>query len=482
MDHPTHAPTPPQPPTQPPATPPARQGHDPLAVALGNASLLGLGYLMIGRRKLAAADWAVTAVLIALVVDVARPWAEVGVVVWWAAVVTHGWFLAGGRRGPRVAARGQRLVALGLTVPVLLAVGLVRYDAYLIEEDIAKARADGDCEAVVSAHDQVWFGHRVTAAPSTARGEQAVEACHRLRSAREELTAALTGDTDALKAGFGVLASVLAEPGNRQTVGATLDGFLDGLPTDDACDTALLTDWLRERKPSDDTLDRSTGAVARTAPEALVGCGADLMAADEWKEARARYRQLLDRYPGDERTRRAEDGVEKATLAIELANVRGLLGGPTATQPEYCDSPAKYSGADPYGKGTNRAMFYGNDYYTGKLPASWRTTDPTKAVLVVCAGDDVNGTAVRTCPYENKTFPRFPTDVTFHKIAVPVKVYELRTGKLVADRKVQIGGTSCPEILHYTTYSNIDTGPPSDHYVDASKADVRDGFRSLVKR
>lgn len=72
--------------------------------------------------------------------------------------------------------------------------------------------------------------------------------------------------------------------------------------------------------------------------------------------------------------------------------------------------------------------------------------------------------------------------MTFHKIAIPVKVYELRTGKRVAGRKVQIDGESCPQVLSYKTYVPADLGPGPDEYVHPSKADVRAGFRSLIHR
>ncbi|MEK8170715.1 hypothetical protein NKH77_17440 [Streptomyces sp. M19] len=161
---------------------------------------------------------------------------------------------------------------------------------------------------------------------------------------------------------------------------------------------------------------------------------------------------------------------------------RGPVGGSTDTQPEYCSSPAKYGGAPSYRKGTNRALFYGNDEYTDKLPGAWRAKDAAHAALIICAGEDEDGTSVQTCPYDSKIGTNFPTDVTFHKIAIPVKVYALRTGKLVADRTVQISGGSCPQTLEYTTYGPTDLGPPSDVYVSASKSDVQAGFRSLIKR
>ncbi|MFJ9031537.1 tol-pal system YbgF family protein [Streptomyces sp. NPDC102274] len=473
MDDSTHA--------VPEPAPPGVRAHDPLAVALGNASLLGVGYLILGRRKLAIAAVVVTVVLVSVVVSVARSWCEVVVLLWWAAVVVHGWFLARGR-AERVPARRPRLIALGVTVPVLLAVGLLRYDAFRIDRGVDEARERGDCAQVLTAQGRAWFGHRMADAPLAARGDEIVEACHRLRTAKAELTTGLTGDTKALKGGFDTLASVLAESGrNEKSVEVVLDGFLGNLPTKDPCRTVTVTDWLRDRKPIHNALDQSADIVTRTAPAALVGCGDDLMAGKDWEKARQHYNQLLTQYPDDERTKKARSGVRKATLTIELANVRELLDGSTGSPPEYCSAPAKYSGAAPYRKGTNRALFYGNDEYTDKLPATWRVTDPAKAVLVVCADEEQEGTPVRTCPYESKLALGGTTDVTFHKIEIPVKAYELRTGKLVADRTVRISGSSCPAVLEYTTYIS-DFGPPSDVNVEASKADVGDGFRSLITR
>ncbi|MFF6956331.1 hypothetical protein [Streptomyces sp. NPDC008317] len=98
---------------------------------------------------------------------------------------------------------------------------------------------------------------------------------------------------------------------------------------------------------------------------------------------------------------------------------------------------------------------------------------------MVCVGDKDYGTTVTTCPYENKLLPDFPREVKFRKIAIPVKVFELRTGKLVSSRTVQIGGGSWPGSLSYTTYGTIDTGPPSEVYVTPSTSDIRSLFRPL---
>jgi len=102
---------------------------------------------------------------------------------------------------------------------------------------------------------------------------------------------------------------------------------------------------------------------------------------------------------------------------------------------------------------------------------------------VICAGAEKDGAAVQSCPYENKRFPDFPTTVTFHKIAIPVRAYELRTGKLVVNTTVQIGGASCPDHLRYSDSVELaDIGPPSHVYVNASAADVRAAFQPVFVR
>ncbi|MFL5994430.1 MAG: tetratricopeptide repeat protein [Streptomyces sp.] len=468
---------------------------DPIAVALGNASLLGVGYLMLRRRGLALAAVAGTAGLVCGLVTTASPSYEVAVLVWWTAAVVHGWFLARGGGG-RVTVlrtkrtkrtknrqRRQRLVALGITLPVLLAVGLLRFDAFRIGRSVTEARESGDCAGVVNAQDSVWFGHRVVDASLTARGDEAVAACDRLRTAGAELRTALTGDTDALADGFGTLASVLAEGGNEKTVEAALDGFLGRLPTEateDPCATAAVTDWLRDRGRSHDVLDRSADTAGRTAPAALVGCGDDLLADDNWDQARMYYDRLLDRYPGSDLADRARKGTRKATLSLELAKVRSLLSGGTGTQPEYCARPAKYSGAEPLGKGTNRALFYASDAYglasgyPKRLPGSWKAGDAADAVLVVCMSGETFGPSVETCPYRSESTGAVGY-VSFHKIAIRAKVYELRTGRLVADREIQVSGTSCPATI-YTAKNTVSM------YVDPSTSDVRSAFRPLVVR
>lgn len=427
----------PEPVPEPEPVPPDRP-----AIALGNASLLGIGYLLLGRRGWAVVTGAVTiAFLVVLGAVIPGVWFEVLFLVWWAALIAHGWYLAGSPARP-TSVRRPRVLALLVTVPVLLAVGYVRFDAADIEDSVAEARDSGDCGQAQSALDRLWFGHYVVDGPMTVRTDRTAQACARLAVAGATLTAATSQrDTRGLQAGYSELGAVLADlPGHEKMTGTVLDRFLGRLPGRDPCDTAELTDWLRQRPASHNLLDRSAAVLPKIAPAALVGCGDKQAGDQDWAAAKARYQQLLDQYPGHPLTAKAKAGLVQATQGLELQHLFALGDN-------YCATPAVYSGAAPYVKGaTNRALvFHADKYdddYLDKLPADWQADD-SHAVLAVCIGERESGMPIRTCPYRSTSNGQV-RNVTFSKMAFPVKAYELRTGHLVIDTRVEIGGAVCP--------------------------------------
>ncbi|GAA1536871.1 hypothetical protein [Kribbella lupini] len=462
------------PPPQPP--PPLAPKADPLAVAVGNASLLGVGYVLMKRWVLAIVNLMVVGALLIFLLVLKQTWCEIALAVWWVLVVVHGWFLA--HRAPQKESDlTKRLVALGITIPVLLAIGLVRYDASRIAGKVSDAREAGDCSKLTAAQEELWLGHRIVDAPGTEKGDAEVQLCGRLDDAKAVLATGLTGDNTALEDGFDTLGSVLAEPGHDKTVDVTLKGWLDDLPLEDPCRTVRVTDWLRQREATNNVLDQSKATVTKTAPAAILGCADRLMGQKSWDAARTSYQQLVTQYPKDSGVAKAQAGIRQATLAIELTNVRNLL----ATN-SYCSNPARYSGARPYAGGFNPGMFEGDDEYTKRLPASWRASDASNAVVIVCAEDAVDGTSLRTCPYRSEKNPQNISDVTFHKVAVPVKVYELRTGRIVSNTRVQIDGPDCPARITYSTYLTAFDYPPSSLQVIPSDANVQAAFRYLFLR
>lgn len=463
------------------ATPP-----DPLAVAVGNGSLLGLGYLLLGRRGTAVATAVVTLGLVAVLAVAFRSvWMELVLVGWWAAMILHGWLLARGQVRPAAdgRVRRQRLLAFGVAVPVLLVIGLLRWDAGRVDADLSEARDQGDCAAAREAVDRVWFGHRLGDAPVTAQADATADACDRIETAETNLNNALSPPVDdwSLGQGFHNLELVLTEqPGHERMVDAALDGFLKRLPLKDACETVAITDELRKQGDRDDELDRAADVVPDVAPPALVKCGAALTSSHMFDDARARYQQLLDEYPRHRLAARATQGI----LGVELTELRTLGSS-------YCHSPMAYRGAPPYRRGVNRALIHGDDTYVTKLPAWWRTTDEADAALIVCIGPEELGPAVETCFYERKPGELRPAllpgqvdpgnEVTFHKVRISVQAFELRTGKRVVNTKVTIGGASCPRVLRYETYFD-DFGPSDQQYVAPSTADIRAAFTGVFTR
>lgn len=466
----------------PPPKQPNRRRHDPLAVALGNASLLGLGYFLIRRWVFGVLGLAGTAVLAVLLYHRREVGYEYGLLGWWLLQIAHGWFLA--HRAPvRGASLAQRLVALGVTIPVLAAVAFERYDAGRIDDEAIAAREAGNCAGIRAAQDKYGLGHRVADAPRTVRVEADVSACDRIDVVADELrTATEIADIVAIRSAFDRLAVILRQPDQAPIVGRVVDRFVDSFPLGDPCRTKAVTDWLRTRKPAGTVLDRPNALVPRIEPNALLGCADAQAARASWPTARGTYQLLVDRYPRAKQAARARAGVRKADEAIlqakiraELERVRGLV-----SSGEYCATPAKYSPAPRLRRGVNRAAFFGSEY-TRKLPSQWRGSTADNSALVICAGEETRGSAVRTCRYTPFIGSGGPTDVTFYRIAVPVRVFELRTGRLIRTTKVQISGSVCPPTISYTTYNGI--GAP-DPYQDVkpTTSTIQQAFRPLVVR
>ncbi|MCW2140825.1 tetratricopeptide repeat protein [Actinoplanes cyaneus] len=466
----------PPPMAPPPPKEPAKT--DRLAAAAGNASFLSLGYFMMRRPGFGVLTLLVSFILLFFVVpSVHTVLIEVVAVLWWLAMIAHGWFLAKGPVEPAAKLR-QRIVGVAAAVAVLLVLGLLRVQAGGIGQAVTDAKANGDCTHALEKLDKVWLGLRIANAPLAAKDDDTVTACHELNQAQEKLKAGLSSaDTTELNNGFTQLNSVLAgKPGHERMTDKVLDQFLAGLPVSDACDTVKITRWLGDRAKSGNSLDRSADVVPQHEPAAMLGCADSYMTAKSWDSAKGAYQQLINTYPNDPNKGRAEEGIAKAELAIELDTLRERT---TGSSPSYCENPSKYSAAKAYGKGTNKAMVFGNDTQSDRLPGAWKTTDPEAANLILCVSSDSQGAAVRTCDYRGSLGTgRYP--VTFHKVKVTVKGYEIRSGRLIINQTLQFGGSSCPSTVRYTSTLGTDFGPPRHMEVTVNAADVRGQFQKLI--
>ncbi|KAB8157443.1 hypothetical protein FH609_030490 [Streptomyces sp. 3MP-14] len=519
---------------------PVPRPRDPVAAGLGNACLLGAGYLLLGRWRLAAVNLVVTVVLVAVLASGERPaWFRVAVLLWWGGVTAHGWWLAGGwprRSGweafPRGAGAGRvwsrRLLALGLAGTVLLTFAALRADASGMERDAASAHRDGDCARALSILDGLGAGHRVADGRLVARADDSAEACelleeagrqartNRLRAERtlltyeehpaalwegapdrradlllaeagDELDSALDGDIPAVSTSFDHLAAVLAEfPGREDEVGEVMNDFLDALPSGNPCTALRITTWLGGMPSRGEALDRAADVVPEVEPAAIVGCGDDALGDEDWDRAREQYEQLLDEYPDHALVADAERGIDEAETAIEFERLRELVQTDyDGDEPAYCDDPAPYRGAAPYrGGGPHPALIFGQTELDGQLdqaeelPGGWLAEEAADAVLIICVGEPRYGSVVETCDYEFDTSPGGYASVTFHTMELSVRAYEVRTGQRLDTSTIEIGG-NCPSLLTYTYYGE-DPGPPANDYVFMSTDDIRDAYGALI--
>lgn len=499
---------------------------DPVAVIMGNASLLGIGYLLVGRRVLGFFCALISVGLFAVIGGVEHAgWVQWLLLAWWAGTIGHGWRVA--RRRPTTTLLGQRVGAGVLAVVVLGTFVIVRVDLDGRADDAFAAHERGECGHTLSVVDDVGFWQRVGDGPVADRLFDAAQACRLVQRARtqartDRLLAAETmanyerlpgarwtgarryhgdllldqasadlraglaeGDQPAVEKGFDLLATLRAEFPNRQEdTDEVREAFLAGLPTDDACRTVDVTDWITEQDAETDDLDRARTVAATVAPAALLTCADTRLAANDPTGARAGYQQVLDTYPNDPGVARAKRGVTLATWAIQLNEVRALVKTTYSDElPEYCTNPKPYGAARPYtGHGTFPVMVFGQDTQRNVLPKNWRATDPKHATLIVCAGEVEYGDVVRTCIYYKNSGLGAGVRVPFHKQKVPVQVYELRTGRKIANFGLQIDGAACrPEFIDYTAPIGLDPGP-GPQYVEASPENIRAAYRTMIIR
>jgi hypothetical protein len=485
---------------------------DPVAVAVGNASLFGAGYFLLGRRVLGVLAALVSVVLLVILGSAAGSgWVQWVLLAWWVTMIAHGWRAA--RRRPAATRTRQRIGAGVLAVVVLGAFVVVRVDVDGRADDMDTAHVRGDCGLVLSVVDGVGFWQRIGDGPVADGMLDAADACRLVQRARaqartdrvlaadtmasyarlpqarwtgahryredllldqagDDLRTGLTTVTQ-LDSGFVLLTGLRSEfPDRRGDANALLDEFLAGLRKNNACHTVEVVDWIAGQHADTAELDRARAVAVAFAPTALLSCADSRLAAGDPTVARTHYQRFVGTYPDDPGVSRAKRGVTLAGWAIQLGEVRALTHTTYPDEiPAYCKHPKPYGAAPRYtGHGTFRAMIFGQDTMRNNLPRGWRSPDPKSAAIVVCAGATQFGGTTQTCPYTSSSGGGGVSYVSFHRQKVPVRVYEVRTGRRVANRALEIGGAGCPQII-------FGSGP---QYVSSSREDIRAAYRSLI--
>ncbi|GAB3448723.1 hypothetical protein GCM10027570_22510 [Streptomonospora sediminis] len=515
---------PPFPPQDGPATPapaaepgPApRPAPDRISAVLGNATLLGIGYLLLRRPRLAALSLAVSAGLLALaaVYPHLLVWRFL-LVVWWAALVLHTW-----RAVPPAPAPGERPAPRSRWSPLwrtrvllaacllLVAFGWLRFDTWTIVRYAEDAHAAGECDRAVDSLRWVGPTHGAAYGSAAERGEDERKACERLltalaaedaETAAEKLGAYLErpgarwdgagperaeflldvalqnngaeflGDDDpaldATEDAFTQLSSTLQDtPGQSGRVRAVAESFLADLSDTPPCKAKAIDDWLLGQDWKKPELAEPIAPEAERLPGRMFDCAESIGATDP-DEAGAAYQEYLKAYPEHE-------------FAADAA--AALL-----SDEQYCEHPAAYPGAPAYkGDGPHAMQTFGIDAGEYGFPDSWQAGGVGETVLVTCVEGPERGRHQQTCYYDPGASQPLVTHqgnakVDFYASKFSVKAYSLRTGEPVNNYSEEIGDP-CPSVLEYETSTYLDLGPPSEYDSDYSDADVRGIFDRLM--
>ncbi|WP_158630258.1 hypothetical protein [Glycomyces terrestris] len=489
------------PPPPPPA--PLRPAADPVAAIAGNATMLGLGYMLLRRPILSALALTGTGFLAwSAAVQTENPLWRFLLPAWGLAMILHAWWLTRRARPERLADIADadpgprtRAFAVAAAALVLLTVTWFRFDAWWIAAGAQAAHAEGDCAAATAGIDRLDAVHRVAFGPAVLRAAEERDACALLLAALDQppaegadtmedylthpgalwdgagperagllFQAALEGDVPELTAveeGFTQLTSTLDDhPGQADAVRAAVEAFTADLAETGPCSGYMVDDWIAAQTWDAPEITEPLAAAADQVPLRLFDCAQERTQSGDEAGAGILYREFLTDHPGHELAAQAADGV--------------LDSG------TYCDSPVAYAGAPAYTDGAVNPMRLagawgpeGRDF-----PESWLGDTAAGTALVVCVDAEV-GEFQDSCMY------RAPSGSTFWGVfyahRFTVKAYELRTGRLVADYAREIGDP-CPDRLDgtYTSVYIYSSDSMLQMASEFSDADFRGLFTDLM--
>ncbi|WP_026922195.1 hypothetical protein [Glycomyces arizonensis] len=505
---------------EPPKPKRRRELHgDPFAALIGNATLLGIGYLLLGRRRAAAMTLVVTIWLVAFVAASPQsPWWRIVLAAWWIATMLHTFWLVRPERGrapeaplvdlhePEARRRGRVFAGAVVCLMAMAVVG-IRFDGAQIMEAAEAAHRDGDCEGATAATASLDATHRVADAAVVRAAAENDEACElllaafdrddplesaeTLQSYMEQPGALWEGAGPAradrllrgalaplnewsigiVRSAFDVLASTLdASPDQSAAAREVVEGFLENLAdhqAEEACEVKAVHDWLFNEHWGHPELDEPVAAVGDQVPPVLLGCAREQFEGGMLDAAQDLYGQFLADFPDHELAPEAAAELEQVETAIEREHVSGLLSGG-----DYCGSPAPYRAAEPYDEGgTNPMWLFGLDS-EADLPGSWTTNAVDETVLVVCVEGPERGSFIESCEYEEVGTGDYLGSVRFYANEFTVEAYELKTGERIERYSVELGG-ECP---YYLTFYG---GFENKQNVSYSPKDLRELFERL---
>ncbi|SDE12526.1 hypothetical protein [Glycomyces harbinensis] len=502
------APNPPPPAVNPPPrTPTVPRAVDPIAAVAGNATGFGLGYMLLGRWRFAAAALAGTGFLVyAMATDPENPWWRLGFGAWWLAMGLHARHLTRKTEPqplldfdrPGSPPRERLLAVGGAGLALLLVLGL-RADAWLTVLRAEHDHAAGDCGSATDALESFEAAHRAAFGPMVIEGEDQLAACRILNEARAqdpatgadtvatymEHPAALWegagperagmlfdaaregGDVaDLMRLGFGQLIDTLAnDPDQSRRVRGTVEALMADLADDTpVCTAATVDTWLNGQTWEAPSLGEPIAAAADQVPARLLACARERADIGDLTGARVAYRQFLADHPDHADAQPAADELYDVEYRIEYDTATTLLG-----QGAYCDDPSPWRGAPAYeGQGPHAMWTLGLSAEQYDFPGSWIADSVDETVLVTCVDGPSMGEFQESCRYSS------PSDeviwLSFFAARFDITVYELRTGEVVDQYSREIGDP-CPDSFYYRNVNVVQSG--------YSAADVRELFHPI---
>lgn len=476
------------PPPRPPRPARPRPATDPVVAVAGNATMLGLGYVLMRRPVLAVLALCGTGFLVwSAAVQTENPLWRYLLPAWGLVMILHAWLLTRRTRPSRLIdpvvlarppksavlfgapgpdpTRLPRVFAVTAAALVLVTVVWFRFDAWWIAEDAQAAHVAGDCEAATASVDRLDAVHRVAFGPVVLRGEEEREACDLLLTALEEgreaptdaaatieqyldhpgarwdgagpqraqflLESALLDSNPqsaVLQEAFDQLTATLDEhPDQSDTVESTVEGFMADLAEARPCTGYAVDEWLAAQSWDAPELTEPVAAVADQVPVRHLNCAKETAGIDGGTGA-ASFREFLNRYPDHELAGEAADGV--------------LASG------TYCTDPIAYEGApDPGGAGPHPMQLVGTWGAEGRgFPDSWLAQSAAETALAVCVEAE-GGEFQEVCRYQRSDGSIFSAFFFAHRFTITA--YALRTGEVVEEYAREIGNP-CPSTLDGT--------------------------------
>jgi hypothetical protein len=460
-----------------------------VVVVIGNATLLGIGYIAQGRFRAAAiAVIGAAALLAAMSRDPeARHW-PILLGLWWAAIVLNSFWYWHEQEFVDPAHRPKgfwaiRSVVLAIAAFMLVAVLLVRTDAARILEEASDAHREGDCAQARATLDEIDAAHRIVNNGVAVEAQAQVEACELLvdidsvsavqqehistikeyldhpgalweavgiRRAELLMEVALTDGSLALKAeaAFQQLDRTLGdEPSLEEEAAELLASFLTGLDMDlSSCDMMAVNEWAAAQKSEQEALNAASATAAAQVPTLMVDCARDTVAVS-LDDGIEQYQRFLEAYPDHELAALAQEELSAAETARAQAQEHEEVYAHLTTG-VYCDDPIAMPQAGSYdGVEHGSVWLIGREEVREAFMAELHPGSEADATAVVCVSGPEYGSLLQTCHYFGGIGGGGQVDLYANEFQI--EVFALRTGERVESYSVEIGGT-CPGSIDYT--------------------------------